>query len=106
MISNLRELILPLCSVLVRPYLEYCNQMQRPQYRRDIDLLECIQRRATKMIERMEHLPCKAKLRELGLFSLEKRRLWGGLVVAFQYLKGEAIRRKGTDSLAGCVVVG
>jgi len=62
--------------------------MWSPQYRRDTDLLECPQKRATKMIQGMEHLPCEDRLRELGLFSLEKRRLWEHLRTAFQYLKG------------------
>ena len=37
-------------SAVVRPHLEYCIQMWSPQYRRDVDLLECIQSRATKVI--------------------------------------------------------
>ena len=55
--------------------MEYSVQLGSPQYRRDAGLLECAQRRATKMIHEMEHLSYEDRLRELRLFSMEKRRL-------------------------------
>jgi len=67
-----------------------------------MDVLEQVQRRATKMIQGLEHLSYKERLRELGLFSLEKRRLQADLTGAFQYLKGAY--RKDEENIFSSVV--
>ncbi|KAK4827201.1 hypothetical protein QYF61_015229 [Mycteria americana] len=74
-------------------------QLWSTQHRKDTDLLDQVQRRAPKMIRGLEHLSYKDRLTELGLFSLEKRRLQGHLIEAFQYFKG-AYKKDGDKSFS------
>ena len=82
------KVILALYNSLVRPKLEYCVQFWSPYYRKDIEKLEKIQRRVTKMIPRLKNKTYEERLDELNLFSLTKRRIRGDLIEVFKIFKG------------------
>ena len=82
------KVILTLFNSLVRPHLEYCVQFWSPYYKKDIDKLEKIQRRVTKMIPRLRNKSYENRLKELNLFPLTKRRIRGDLIEVFKIFNG------------------
>ena len=83
-----KKLIIPLYKAIVRPHLEYCIQAWRPYRKKDIDTLERIQRRATKMIPELRDLSYEERLKECGLTTLETRRLRGDQIEVIKILNG------------------
>ncbi|XP_062897160.1 uncharacterized protein LOC134342681 [Mobula hypostoma] len=83
-----REVILQLYRTLVRPHLEYCAEFWSPRHRNDVETIERVQRRFTRMLPGLGSIPYENRLSELGLFSLELRRMRGDLIKVCKMMRG------------------
>src|SRR5208282_6939318 len=79
-IANFRLLY----KTYVRPHLEYCVQAWNPYLHRDIDCLEKIQRRATRLVKGFSKKSYEDRLRLLGFTTLQQRRLRGDLIKMYK----------------------
>lgn len=79
-------MIVPLYSVFLWPYLECFVKFWVPQFKNDVKVLECIQRRATKLMKGPEVMSYEEWLRTLALSVLEERRLRDHLIALYGFL--------------------
>ena len=72
----------------MRPHLEYCQQALHPYLAKDINCLEKVQRRATKLVQTLEDLPYEDRLKELGLYTLADRRTRADMIAVYKIMHG------------------
>jgi ribonuclease P/MRP protein subunit RPP40 len=82
------RLMKQLFTAMVRPHLEYGNVVWHPFLRKDIQLLEGVQHRATRMVPGLSKLTYEERLKVMGLPSLAYRRVRGDAIEAYKYLHG------------------
>ena len=84
-----KEMFMNLYPVLVRPLIEYCVQVWSPYKQKHIDLLEGVQRRATKLVPELRNKTYEKRLESLGLISLEERRVRGDMIETYKIMTGK-----------------
>ena len=83
-----KNVIVKLYKTLVRPKLEYCVQAWCPYLKKDIENIERVQHRATKLVGECAGLNYNDRLDKTSLITLEKRRMEGDLIQVFKLIKG------------------
>ena len=84
-----KEMFMNLYPVLVRPLIEYCVQVWSPNKQKHIDLLEGVQKRATKIVPELRNMTYNKRLESLGLISLEDRRVRGDMIETYKIMTGK-----------------
>ena len=82
------DTVIPIYKATVRPHLEYCVHAWAPYLKKDINALEKVQHRATKMITTLGQLPYEQRLRECNLTTLGERRKRGDLRETHKIMHG------------------
>jgi ribonucleases P/MRP protein subunit RPP40 len=83
-----KDVMLILYKSIVRPHVEYCSSAWNPYYRKDVNLIERIQHRFTRLLPDLRNVPYLDRLKDLGLWSLEERKNRADLIEVFKLLKG------------------
>lgn len=83
-----KEVITKLFNSYVRPILEYCLQAWSPSYRHDIDMVESVYRRMTKIIPGLKRLEYHDRLLALNMFTFERRKLRGDMILVYKMFQG------------------
>ena len=87
-VTRSKEVMMTLYKSLVRPHLEYCVQAWRPHLKKDIEKIEKVQRRATRMMMGREVLDYESRLKRVGLTTLETRRLRADMLEVYKIMNG------------------
>ena len=79
-----KDIFMATYKVFVRPILGYCQQVWSPYYVKDIEQLEQVQRRATKLVPELKDMEYEDRVKALGLFTLSQRRVRGDMIFMFK----------------------